>query len=159
MVVSEPSSWSTSGVAEDLAVEDRMSSMKHARAVGERSMVLGGTPLNARCLGQTCAACTAPLVLAPRASRMEPETKRMLEPALSKMMEHFTSQIQQLEKRVECAETNVVTEAERVRAELRAEHDKEVANQRGKHEKAVANQRKKTREGGGTDAARARRDH
>ena len=36
-------------------------------------------------------------------------------------MEHFTSQIQQLEKRVECAETNVVTEAERVRAELRAE--------------------------------------
>ena len=66
----------------------------------------------------------------------------MLEPALSKIVEHFTSQIQQLEKRVECAETNVVTEAERVRAELLAEHTKEVAIQRGKREKAVAEMRR-----------------
>ena len=55
---------------------------------------------------------------------MDADTKRLLEPALSKIVEHFTSQIQQLEKRVECAETNVVTEAERVRVELRAEHSR-----------------------------------
>ena len=73
---------------------------------------------------------------------MHPETKRMLEPALSKIMEHFTSQIQQLEKRVECAETNVVTEAERVRAELRAEHQQELASQRAEHEMAVAEMRR-----------------
>ena len=73
---------------------------------------------------------------------MDADTKRMLEPALSKIVEHFTSQIQQLEKRVECAETNVVTEAERVRAELRAEHQQELASQRAEHEKAVAEMRR-----------------
>ena len=72
---------------------------------------------------------------------MDADTKRMLEPALSKIVEHFTRQIQQLEKRVECAETNVVTEAERVRAELRAEHQQELASQRAEHEKAVAEMR------------------
>ena len=73
---------------------------------------------------------------------MDADTKRMLEPALSKIVEHFTRQIQQLEKRVECAETNVVTEAERVRAELRAEHQQELASQRAEHEKAVAEMRR-----------------
>ena len=73
---------------------------------------------------------------------MDADTKQMLEPALSKIVEHFTSQIQQLKKRVECAETNVVTEAERVRAELRAEHQQELASQRAEHEKVVAEMRR-----------------
>ena len=77
-----------------------------------------------------------------RVQGMDADTKRLLEPALSKIVEHFTSQIQQLEKRVECAETNVVTEAERVRAELRAEHQQELASQRAEHEKVVAEMRR-----------------
>ena len=77
-----------------------------------------------------------------RVSGMDADTKRLLEPVLSKIVEHFTSQIQQLEKRVECAETNVVTEAERVRAELRAEHQQELASQRAEHEKVVAEMRR-----------------
>ena len=74
--------------------------------------------------GHPATACTTPFSLASTSTprHMDADTKRLLEPALSKIVEHFTSQIQQLEKRVECAETNVVTEAERVRVELRAEH-------------------------------------
>ena len=76
---------------------------------------------------------------------MDPDAKRLLEPVLSKLMEHFTSQmeasrswIQQLEKRVECAETNVATEAARVRAELLAEHEKAVAEMRREHTETVS---------------------
>ena len=69
---------------------------------------------------------------------MDPELKRVLEPALSKMMEHFTSQIQLLEKRVELAEQNVATEAERVRAELGGEHEKAVAEMRREHTETVS---------------------
>ena len=70
------------------------------------------------------------------------EFKRLLVPVLSKLVDHFTSQIQQLEKRVECAETNVALEAAHVRAELRAEHETAVAKQRAEHEKAVAEMRR-----------------
>ena len=70
------------------------------------------------------------------------EFKRFLEPVLSKLMEHFASKIQQLEKRVECAEINVATEAARVQAELRAEQDKAVAELQADHEKAVAEMRR-----------------
>ena len=68
---------------------------------------------------------------------MDADTKRLLEPALSKIVEHFTSQIQQLEKRVELAELNVATEAERVRAELHDEHEKAVAEMRREHAAAI----------------------
>ena len=68
---------------------------------------------------------------------MDADTKRLLEPALSKIVEHFTSQIKQLEKRVELAELNVATEAERVRAELRAEHEEAVAEMRREHAETV----------------------